>query len=89
MSSIKSPRPRFTGDAVQPMTEDAAQQMTESVAHTFTVGQYRLHYEVYGSGDRVLVWLNPLLFDSQLSRGLARALAAKGPVPRLLQCVCP
>jgi pimeloyl-ACP methyl ester carboxylesterase len=52
--------------------------MTESVAHTFTVDQYRLNYEVYGSGDRVLVWLNPLLFDSQLSRGLARALAARG-----------
>ncbi len=52
--------------------------MTESMAHTLTVGQYRLNYEVYGSGDRVLVWLNPILFDSQLSRGLARALAARG-----------
>ncbi len=50
----------------------------ESVANTLSVGEYRLNYEVYGSGDRVLVWLNPLLFDSQLSRGLARALAAKG-----------
>jgi pimeloyl-ACP methyl ester carboxylesterase len=52
--------------------------MMESVRHTLTVGQYRLNYEVYGSGDRVLVWLNPILFDSQLSRGLARALAARG-----------
>lgn len=41
-------------------------------------GQYRLNYEVYGSGDRVLVWVHPLLFDSRLSRGLARALAASG-----------
>lgn len=48
------------------------------VEHTLTAGQYRLHYEVYGSGDRVLVWLNPILFDSKLSRGLARALAARG-----------
>lgn len=70
MSSMKSPWPRFAGDAVRPITE--------SVAHTLTVGQYRLNYEVYGSGDHVLVWLNPLLFDSQLSRGLARALAARG-----------
>ncbi len=46
--------------------------------HTLTFGQYRLNYEVYGSGDRVLVWLNPILFDSKLSRGLARALAARG-----------
>jgi len=52
--------------------------MMEGVAHTLTFGQYHLNYEVYGSGDRVLVWLNPILFDSKLSRGLARALAAKG-----------
>ena len=52
--------------------------VVKRVAHTLTVGQYRLHYEVYGSGDRVLVWLNPILFDSKLSRGLARALAARG-----------
>jgi pimeloyl-ACP methyl ester carboxylesterase len=52
--------------------------MMKSVAHTLNFGQYRLNYEVYGSGDRVLVWLNPILFDSKLSRGLARALAARG-----------
>jgi pimeloyl-ACP methyl ester carboxylesterase len=52
--------------------------MMKSVAHTLAVGQYRLNYEVYGCGDRVLVWLNPILFDSRLSRGLARALAARG-----------
>jgi pimeloyl-ACP methyl ester carboxylesterase len=51
--------------------------MMESVPYTLTVGQYRLNYEIYGSGDRVLVWLNPILFDSKLSRGLARALAAR------------
>lgn len=52
--------------------------MMESVPYTLTVGQYHLNYEIYGSGDRVLVWLNPILFDSKLSRGLARALAARG-----------
>ncbi len=41
-------------------------------------GQYRLAYEVYGSGDRVLVWMHGLLLDANLSRGLARALAAQG-----------
>jgi pimeloyl-ACP methyl ester carboxylesterase len=41
-------------------------------------GPYQLAYEVYGSGDRVLVWLHGLLLDANLSRGLARALAAQG-----------
>jgi pimeloyl-ACP methyl ester carboxylesterase len=70
MSSVKSLPPYF--DKAEP------QVMMGSVGHTLTFGEYRLSYEVYGSGDRVLVWLNPILFDSQLSRGLARALAARG-----------
>jgi pimeloyl-ACP methyl ester carboxylesterase len=41
-------------------------------------GRYRLSYEVYGAGDRVLVWLHGLLLDANHSRGLARSLAAKG-----------
>jgi pimeloyl-ACP methyl ester carboxylesterase len=45
---------------------------------TLAYGQYRLAYEVYGSGDRVLVWLHGLLLDANLSRGLARRLAARG-----------
>src|SRR5215472_16449123 len=45
---------------------------------TLNYREYQLNYEVYGSGDRVLVWLHPLLFDANLSRGLARALAARG-----------
>ena len=46
--------------------------------HTLNYREYRLNYEVYGSGDRVLVWLHGLLLDANLSRGLARALAAEG-----------
>jgi len=45
---------------------------------TLAYGRYRLSYEVYGSGDRVLVWLHGLLLDANLSRGLARRLAAAG-----------
>jgi pimeloyl-ACP methyl ester carboxylesterase len=70
MSFIKSLPPHI--GAAEP------QVMMGSVGQTLTFGEYRLSYEVYGSGDRVLVWLNPILFDSQLSRGLARALAARG-----------
>lgn len=70
MSSAESRRARLAGDGPQ--------SVVESAAHTLTFGQYHLSYEVYGSGDRVLVWLNPILFDSKLSRGLARALAARG-----------
>jgi pimeloyl-ACP methyl ester carboxylesterase len=51
---------------------------TEGERYTLAYGQYRLAYEVYGSGDRVLVWLHGLLLDANLSRGLARRLAAKG-----------
>ena len=50
----------------------------EGTRHTLASGQYRLSYEVYGSGDRVLVWMHGLLLDANLSRGLARSLAAKG-----------
>jgi len=50
----------------------------DGTRHTLSYGDYRLAYEVYGSGDRVLVWLHPLLFDASLSRDLARALAARG-----------
>ena len=46
--------------------------------HTLTFGGYRLSYETYGSGDRVLVWLHGLLLDANLSRHVARALAARG-----------
>jgi pimeloyl-ACP methyl ester carboxylesterase len=50
----------------------------EGMRCTLAYGQYRLAYEVYGSGDRVLVWLHGLLLDANLSRGLARRLAARG-----------
>jgi pimeloyl-ACP methyl ester carboxylesterase len=40
--------------------------------------QYQLGYEIYGSGDRVLVWLHGLLLDANLGRGVARTLAAQG-----------
>ena len=45
---------------------------------TLAFGEHRLSYEVYGSGDRVLVWLHALLFDATLGRSLARRLAARG-----------
>jgi pimeloyl-ACP methyl ester carboxylesterase len=71
MSSMKNLYSQSAADGSRPVA-------VKRVAHTLVAGQYRLHYEVYGSGDRVLVWLNPILFDSKLSRGLARSLAARG-----------
>jgi pimeloyl-ACP methyl ester carboxylesterase len=50
----------------------------DGVRQTLTYGQYQLSYEVYGSGDRVIVWLHGLLLDTNLSHGLARRLAASG-----------
>jgi pimeloyl-ACP methyl ester carboxylesterase len=62
------------------MSPTAQHNVGASAAGTryLSFGDYRLAYEVYGSGDRVLVWLHPLLFDANLGRGLAKALAAKG-----------
>ena len=54
------------------------EQGPEGRQHTLAYGQHQLSYEVYGSGDRVLVWLHALLFDATLGRGLARRLAARG-----------
>lgn len=50
----------------------------EGARRTLAYGQYRLSYEVYGSGGSVLVWIHALLFDATLSRSLARRLAARG-----------
>jgi pimeloyl-ACP methyl ester carboxylesterase len=38
----------------------------------------RLEYESYGQGDRLLVYLHGLLIDSEMNRGIAQALAARG-----------
>ncbi|HEX9043283.1 MAG TPA: alpha/beta fold hydrolase [Trebonia sp.] len=70
MASVKSLRTRFP--------EECRPLAAEGAPRTLVVGEHRLSYEVYGSGERVLVWLNPILFDSKLVRGLARALAARG-----------
>jgi pimeloyl-ACP methyl ester carboxylesterase len=53
-------------------------RLADGTCHTLRYGEYQLHYEVYGSGDRVLVWLHGLLLDANLSRGLAQKLAARG-----------
>jgi pimeloyl-ACP methyl ester carboxylesterase len=61
----------------QPAGSDA-EASDDGVRQTLTYGQYQLSYEEYGSGDRVIVWLHGLLLDTNLSRGLARRLAASG-----------
>jgi pimeloyl-ACP methyl ester carboxylesterase len=60
------------------MTEDEPEPSPDGTVHTFSYGQHELSYEIYGSGDRVLVWLHGLLLDANLSRRLARTLAARG-----------
>jgi hypothetical protein len=37
------------------IAEGGAAPCPDGTRHTLTYGQYRLNYEVYGSGDRVLV----------------------------------
>ncbi len=50
----------------------------QGTSYTFSYGPYKLSYEIYGSGDKVLVWLHGILLDTNLSRALARRLAARG-----------
>lgn len=50
------------------------QPVTESCTHR---GR-RLVYDVYGDGDRVLLYLHGLLLDSDINRGIAETVAAQG-----------
>ena len=50
------------------------QPVTQSCTHR---GR-RLVYDVYGEGDRVVVYLHGLLLDSDINRGIAEAVAARG-----------
>jgi pimeloyl-ACP methyl ester carboxylesterase len=50
------------------------QPMTESCMYR----GHRLIYDVYGDGDRVLVYMHGLLLDSDINRGIAEAVAAQG-----------
>jgi len=45
---------------------------------SFIYGGHRLVYESYGEGHRLLVYLHGLLIDSEINRGIAEALAARG-----------
>ncbi|MCC5951864.1 MAG: alpha/beta hydrolase [Acidimicrobiia bacterium] len=47
-------------------------------AETFRFGDHTLHYEQYGEGDRVVLYLHGLLLSSDINRALARSLAAQG-----------
>ncbi len=45
---------------------------------SFTYNGDRLVYDDYGDGERLVVYLHGLLIDSEMNRGIARALAAGG-----------
>lgn len=45
---------------------------------SFTIGGHRLVYDEYGEGNRVVIYMHALLIDSELNRGIAQALAARG-----------
>src|SRR4249919_4048107 len=54
---------------------------------SFSFGGNRLVYDDYGEGDRVVVYMHGLLIDSELNRGIAQALAARGNRVILLDLV--
>jgi pimeloyl-ACP methyl ester carboxylesterase len=45
---------------------------------SFVFEGHRLVYDVYGEGERLVVYLHGLLIDSDINRGIAEALAADG-----------
>jgi pimeloyl-ACP methyl ester carboxylesterase len=45
---------------------------------SFTHRGHELVYDVYGSGDQLLVYLHGLLLDADLNRGIAEAMAGRG-----------
>lgn len=47
-------------------------------SRSFVYRGERLSYASYGRGDRLLVYLHGLLIDSEVNRGIAEALAARG-----------
>lgn len=47
-------------------------------SRSFVYRGERLVYDTYGDGDRLLVYLHGLLIDSEMNRGIAEALAARG-----------
>jgi pimeloyl-ACP methyl ester carboxylesterase len=50
----------------------------EQLDQRVVVHGHQLVYDVFGSGDEVVVYLHGLLLDSEINRGIARALAASG-----------
>jgi pimeloyl-ACP methyl ester carboxylesterase len=61
-----------------PTTDASRTTIVSHTKHVLPYGDYQLGYEVYGSGDRVLLWLHGLLLDANLGSALARTLAAQG-----------
>jgi pimeloyl-ACP methyl ester carboxylesterase len=77
-SPRRPPHGTFVGVSTVDHSTGPLAEAADYSEHFLSYRQYRLSYEVYGSGGRVLVWLHGLLLDTNLSRGLARALAARG-----------
>ena len=46
--------------------------------HSFRYEGHDIVYDVYGSGPRVVLYMHGLLLDSEMNRGVARALAERG-----------
>jgi pimeloyl-ACP methyl ester carboxylesterase len=58
-------------------TGQAAASYRVEAGH-FEFEGHRLYYEMYGEGERLLVYTHGLLLDARFNRGIARALADRG-----------
>jgi pimeloyl-ACP methyl ester carboxylesterase len=55
-----------------------ARRQVRASAAEFEHRGHRIHYESWGEGDQVVVYIHGLLLDARLNRGIARALAERG-----------
>jgi pimeloyl-ACP methyl ester carboxylesterase len=60
------------------LVEDEGRMTTEYRTETFRHDGHQLVYDVYGDGDRLIVYMHGLLLDSGINRGIAGALAERG-----------
>jgi len=63
---------------MSPLRSRRARRPAPPEPRSFVHRGRRLHYEVYGEGDHLLVYMHGLLLDANLNRPIAQALAARG-----------
>jgi pimeloyl-ACP methyl ester carboxylesterase len=70
--------PDWASDRGRTFSDEIDPEVIMNRSASFDYEGHRLVYDVYGSGDRLVVYMHGLLLDSDLNRGIAEALAQRG-----------